>query len=428
MSPHLSAGPTPAPSPRPSSSHPSRRLALLAPVAGLAMLPAAASAAPVDASSSAPAAAPAGGGHQHGRRTVRIATYNASLNRDTQGALVRDLTNPGNAQAAKVAEIIQRTAPDIVLINEFDHDAEQRAADLFRTHYLQVSQRGQAPIDYPYAFSAPVNTGEPSGMDLDQNGTVGGPGDAYGFGLFPGQYGMLVLSRFPIDTRRIRTFQNFLWSAMPDNLLPTDYYPPEQAAALRLSSKSHWDVPVRVGGRTIHVLAHHPTPPSFDGPEDRNGRRNHDEIRLWADYLRPGRRSRYLVDDAGVCGGLGSHSSFVILGDHNSDPADGDSWPGAIQQLLDHPRVQDARPTSRGAVEAAEQGGANTSHRTRARYDTADFTDDPGPGNLRVDYVLPSRDLRVEDSGVFWPRTGEDGADLVDASDHRLVHVDLRLG
>ena len=33
---------------------------------------------------------------------------------------------------------------------------------------------------------------------LDQNGTVGGAGDAWGFGQFPGQYGMAVLSRYPL--------------------------------------------------------------------------------------------------------------------------------------------------------------------------------------------------------------------------------------
>src|SRR5690606_39528807 len=64
------------------------------------------------------------------------------------------------------------------------------------------------------------------------------------------------------------------------------------------------------------------------------------------------------------------------LGDLNSDPVDGDSWPGAIEQLLRHPRVQDPKPTSDGAVEAAEtQGGANAGHGGEARYDTADFAE-----------------------------------------------------
>ena len=65
---------------------------------------------------------------------------------------------------------------------------------------------GAAPVDYPYAFIAPSNTGVPSGLDLDRDGETGGPNDAWGFGFHPGQYGMLVLSRFPIDQAAARTF------------------------------------------------------------------------------------------------------------------------------------------------------------------------------------------------------------------------------
>jgi hypothetical protein len=51
---------------------------------------------------------------------VRFATFNASLNRDVAGQLVADLSTPDNLQARTVAEIIQRTRPDVLLINEFD--------------------------------------------------------------------------------------------------------------------------------------------------------------------------------------------------------------------------------------------------------------------------------------------------------------------
>ena len=47
----------------------------------------------------------------------------------------------------------------------------------------------------------------------------------------------------------------------------------------------------------MHLLVAHPTPPTFDGAEDRNGTRNHDEIRFWADYVRPA-RGHYMYDDA----------------------------------------------------------------------------------------------------------------------------------
>jgi hypothetical protein len=369
-------------------------------------------------------------GHGYGD-TVRFATYNASLNRGAAGQLVQDLSTPGNAQAGAVAEIIQRTRPDVLLVNEFDFVPGGLALRLFQDNYLAVSRNGSTPISYRYAYTAPVNTGVPSGFDLNNDGTVGGPDDAYGFGFFPGQFGLAVFSRFPIDYAGIRTFQKFLWKDMPGALVPPGWFTPEELAVVRLSSKSHWDVPIRIGRKTVHFLVSHPTPPVFDGPEDRNGRRNFDEIRLWADYITPG-RAGYLYDDAGRRGGLKPGSAFVIAGDQNSDPNDGDSIPGAAQQLLDNPLVNTSlTPTSAGAVEQALlQGGVNLTHRTPARFDTADFAEPPG--NLRVDYVLPRKSLRIVRSGVFWPTTDDPLFRLVGVfpfptSDHKLVWVDLRV-
>jgi hypothetical protein len=373
------------------------------------------------------------------RDTVRFSTFNASLNRNFLGQLRADLSTPGNAQAATVAEIIQRVRPEVLLINEFDFDPT--AADLFRTNYLELSQNGAEPIRYDHLFIAPSNTGIPSGFDLNNNGVIGGPDDAFGFGFFPGQFGMLVLSQHPIDTAGVRTFQHFLWKDMPGAMLPddpatpapADWYSPEELDVFRLSSKSHWDVPVLVGGKTVHFLVSHPTPPVFDGPEDRNGTRNFDEIRFWADYITPGMTSRYIYDDDGQSGGLAPGASFVIAGDQNSDPLDGDSIPGAIQQLIEHPRVNTkVTPDSEGAVEqSALQGGANLTHLSDPRFDTADFSD-TAPGNLRADYVLPSKNLRIDDAAVFWPLSSDPLFRLVGtfpfpSSDHRLVWVDVRV-
>jgi hypothetical protein len=154
--------------------------------------------------------------------SVRVATFNCSLNRNNAGQLITDLSTPANAQAKVIAEIIQRAAPDIVLLNEFDYDSNDTALDLFRANYLAISQNGAAPINYPYAYTAPSNTGVPSGFDLDNNGSVGGGNDAFGFGFFPGQFGMAIYSKYPIDESSIRTFQNFLWKDMPGALLPDD--------------------------------------------------------------------------------------------------------------------------------------------------------------------------------------------------------------
>jgi len=118
--------------------------------------------------------------------TIRVATFNASLNRSSAGDLISDLTNSDNSQAQSVAEIIQRTDADVILINEFDYDATGEAASLFQKNYLGVGQNGQAAIAYPYAYAAPSNTGVVSGFDLDNSGAAGdfAPNDAQGFGFF----------------------------------------------------------------------------------------------------------------------------------------------------------------------------------------------------------------------------------------------------
>ena len=298
-----------------------------------------------------------------------------------------------------------------------------------------MNQAETRAIRYPHTFAGPVNTGVPTGLDLNGNQRIDDPADAFGFGKHPGQYGMLVLSRLPIDTPRVRTFQKFLWHEMPNALLPThprsqqSFYSNEALQIFRLSSKSHWDLPLRIGNRSLHFLVCHPTPPVFDGPEDRNGRRNFDEIRLWADYIHPdSQRSAYLRDDQGQAGGLAIDTEFVIAGDLNADPADGANRAGSINQLLEHPRVNaTVIPASQEGQRQAEiQAGANREHRGNPAHDTADFSD-RSTGNLRVDYVLPSKGLQIHGAGVYWPNRDEDDITLLNASDHRLVWIDLQL-
>ncbi len=378
---------------------------------------------------------------------VRFATFNASLNRFNAGDLATELSAPGSPQPDVIAEIIQRVRPDVLLINEFDFDSGNVALDGFQTNYLSVAHGDAAPIEYPFRYTAPSNTGIPSGFDLNNFGGIGGPDDAFGFGFFPGQYGMAVYSQYPIDYASIRTFQLFLWKDMPGALLPddptlpgiADWYSADELDVFRLSSKSHWDVPIMIGKNTVHFLVSHPTPPVFDGEEDRNGTRNFDEIRFWADYIHPD-RSSYIYDDSGTYGGLAGADRFVIAGDQNSDPNDGDSIPGSIQQLLDHPKVNTkVTPSSPGAVEqSALQGNANTLHLSDPAFDTADFFDGFGPepfggapGNLRADYVLPRKNMTITGAGVFWPEASDPLFPLVGtfpfpSSDHRLVWIDIR--
>ncbi|MES9947041.1 MAG: endonuclease/exonuclease/phosphatase family protein [Candidatus Thiodiazotropha sp.] len=360
--------------------------------------------------------------------TLRFATFNASLNRSASGQLIDDLSSGDNAQAKAVAEIIQRVRPDVLLLNEFDYDPRGKAVRLFMRNYLRKSQNGTKGINYRYVYHAESNTGIPTDLDMDNDGATDGPGDAQGFGFYPGQYGMVVLSRYPIKRKKVRTFQHFLWQDMPDSMIPHDWYTPEEQSVLRLSSKSHWDIPVKVKGKIVHVLASHPTPPVFDGEEDRNGRRNHDEIRFWVDYIAG---ADYMYDDKGRYGGLASGEQFVILGDLNADPYDGDSTGNPAAKLLAAPQVNTSiTPVSLGGAEAAlRQGGINSTHLGGEDFDTADFADST-PGNLRVDYVLPSTGLEMVNAGVFWPTANDSLFELVGdwpfpSSDHRLVWIDV---
>ena len=364
--------------------------------------------------------------------TVRIATFNTDMNRPGAGVLIKDIA-AHDEQVLNVAEIILRTAPDIILLNEIDHDPEGRALAGFR-QVLAGGIGSASGIDFEHAFLAPSNTGEPLGLDLNGDGKVMGARDAKGFGRFPGQYGMAILSRFPLG--HARTFRDFPWSKIPWAQPPvnpdgTAYFSEAAWAALPFSSKSHWDVIATLpDGRGVHLLASHPTPPVFDGPENRNGLRNAAEIRFWTDYVDG---ADWVVDDAGHSGGLPDGARFVVLGDLNNDPRDGDGDKPAIRGLLEHAKVQDAAPQSPGA--AAAEGRISQTHSADPRMDTADWHEtEDGPGNLRVDYVLPSTGLTIIGSGVFWPGKADPLARLVAmkgrtraSSDHRLVWVDIAL-
>ncbi len=375
---------------------------------------------------------------------VRFAAFNTSLAAEGSAEepaylAAADPDGPLFAKARAVAGVLHAVRPDVVLLSEFDDAGDGVSISRFLALLAEEAPADAEPLRYAAAWHPPVNTGEPSGLDLDGDGEVGGPGDAWGWGEYPGQFGLLLLSRFEVDAAGAVDFRHARWADLPGNALPRGFYRPDVVAQLRLSSKTHADVGVAVplpggGTREIRVLISHPTPPVFDGPEDRNGRRNRDEIRFWTKHLaRP--------EAAGV--------PAVLLGDLNADPFDGDGdplvgdgdplvgdgdpsvgdgEPAAIRGLLSAPGVRNVpTPASAGGPAAAERdGGANATHRGPAEHDTADFSDEGpyGPGNLRVDYALPVN-LEPVDAGVFWPANGPMAAVAAAASDHRLVWVDV---
>lgn len=291
---------------------------------------------------------------------------------------MRDIVKGSDPQIDAVIETLITARSDIVALQGFDYDLQNSALSALAA---ELTARG---LDYPYLFAAPPNAGLQTKIDLDGDGRLGGPGDAQGYGTYYGQGSMAVLSRFPIALTEIQDHSPFLWKDLPENLFPqlqTGPFPSPAAHQIqRLSSHGHWVLPIDHPdlGR-FHLLTFHAAPPVFDGPEDRNGRRNHDEVAFWTRYLD---------------GALGSapKDKFILLGDANLDPDRGDGRSVAIQGLLTHPRLQD--PLS----------GSKTVHW-------------PQTGDMRVDYVLPSADWKVVSAEV--------AAANSQASRHRLIVVEL---
>ena len=376
--------------------------------------------------------------NKEAKQALKIATFNVSMEalnylpydptrqtKATGNELLAALKS-NHQQIKNIAEIIQQINPDIILLNEFDRSSNyQESLELFRQQYLNQSQNGQKPIVYPYAYQGPVNTGVQAPYDFNNNDISNeSSGDTYGFGHFPGHFGMVLLSKYPIDQEKIRTFQLFKWQDMPGALKPVNpetnqpWYNEQAWQNFRLSSKSHWDIPVLINNQTVHILASHPTPPVFDGPEDRNGKRNHDEIRFWRDYINSDQAS-YIYDDKSQYGGLADQQAFVILGDLNASAVEGDAINSSITALLNHDKIQDPMPMSQGGVASDKKSSPY------AKYHTAHW-------GMRADYVLPSKyGFTIKDSGVFWPEPEQESYRLVEnrqaSSDHRMVWIELLL-
>ena len=331
--------------------------------------------------------------------------------------MLRDILKGEDPAVHQAIAVIDHTDPDIFLLTGFDWDHGLAAAGAF------TEALAKAGVRYPFIFAPKPNSGSPTGIDMDGDGRLGTARDAQGYGRFAGDGGMLLLSKWPIGEAELTDFTSLKWTDLPGAILPeTNGKPFPSIAALkaqRLSSVGHWDVPIEVGDVDLHLLAFAAGPPVFDGPEDRNGKRNHDEIALWSRYL-----SAELSQSP-------PDNPVVVLGNANLDPMDGEGLHQAIADLTQHPRLQDPQPKSHGAEIAAQsQGGVNLTHVGDPALDTADWSDETGPGNLRVSYVLPDTQLKVTGAGVFWPTPDDTLSDLVTgegAARHHLVWVDIDL-
>jgi len=342
----------------------------------------------------------------------------------------------GNRQAEAAARVIQEVDPDVLVVNELANNIQEATVadvptdrtnvEAFVDNYLTVPQaKGLDGIEYDYTLQPESNTGllPETDYDFNKDGSAGErPGDAFGFGFYPGQYAFAIASKYPFDEDAIRSFQEFLWTDMPGNLIPLAdddgvdtsegniYLTENELGAFRLSSKTHLDIPFDVDGETVHGLFSHPTPSGFDAANNFNGRWNHDENRFWADYVAG---AEYIYDDDGTSGGLAEDASYVLLGDMNTGPGDEPLDPATAFFIDNDDFDTRSRPTSPGGAQRGNQ------------YATAQF----GSDTDTVDWVIPSPDLSLRSSSVVWPSSNGKkrglGDDVETASDHRLVWADI---
>ncbi|CAN0592192.1 unnamed protein product, partial [Ectocarpus sp. 12 AP-2014] len=317
--------------------------------------------------------------------------YHTELSRDGPGLLLRDIASGKDEQVEAVVNVIAHLDADVLVLGDIDFDYNAVA----------LSALARRLDSYPFQFAKLPNRGRQSGYDLDGDGLIGGASDAWGYGEFTGQGGLAILSKHPLG--EVVDYSAELWTGL-ERALALPETSPEQP----LSTTAHWEVPVLLpDGQRVTLMSWHATAPVFDGPKDRNGRRNHDEAAFWLERLNT------------------LPPPYPILaGFANLDVFDGDGRPEALNALLAHDAIIDPRPISEGGALA---GTADSAHRGPAALDTVAWPQD-GPGNLRVDYLLPSSKLEVTGAGVFWPTPDQFlGKEVVQASRHRMVWVDINV-
>jgi hypothetical protein len=338
---------------------------------------------------------------------IRIAHYNVGLDRDGPGLLLQDIQSGSDEQIIVITQIIQHINPQVLALNGFDIDT-----DLVALRTFQDVLKGQG-VNLPYLYAPMQNSGVPSNLDLDRDGRFGESEDNFGYGDFRGQSAMALLSAFPFSSAPL-DFTSTLWRDLPNAEWPVlkngqPFFSDEIISVLPVHSVGAWDVKIETPKGALSILMSHSTPPVFDGPENANGIRNKMEILFWQNYLET------------------KSGHFVMALGLNADPYDGDGATRAVQALLSNSKLQDPAPTSIGA----ERAFPESKHQNPSNQDTVDWRE-PRPGNLRVDYILPSSGLTVRNSGVFWPVPENKEADWVEQAQslgtrHKLVWIDLSL-
>jgi hypothetical protein len=74
--------------------------------------------------------------------TLRVATWNISLDRRGPGLLVQDLTRPEDPQIAAAVRVLAALKADVILLTVFDHDHAGVALGLFADRLAAAGRPG----------------------------------------------------------------------------------------------------------------------------------------------------------------------------------------------------------------------------------------------------------------------------------------------
>lgn len=363
-------------------------------------------------------------------RTIRLGHYNI------KELSTNKLLDNNDGQANAAAEILARFDADILEINEIQYDIAGvpnrglpgAAGSPAPGDFADDAQNGQRLADRIHAADNSV-TYTDTLMLLGNSGFYfeGDDMDVWsytlrGWGEWEGRFATAVLSKYPILRDQVRVIADFEWENLPDNKIAQMHeengmtLPPH----FPLFEKSLNIVPIDVDGVTLYLVLLHPTasPASFDPI---NPYRNFDELRALDLFLRgelPG------VEP------LPEGALFVVSGDLNADPNDGDGIEGAVDAVVNNPSLIKSYP--RGAGSRGYYAQFNTFLGGCGNDDGETVSDPTTRFQMQLDYQLPSvtlgAPLRHE---MFFPdyQTEREDFDLACyGSDHRFLWMDVAPG
>jgi hypothetical protein len=336
---------------------------------------------------------------------VSVATVDAGLSAGSEGEILNAVESGKDKRAKQLAKAASVSRPDVLVLTGLDVDTDGATLSALRSDYF--AEAG-AP-DYRYVYSPSTNVGVDSGADLDGDGTIGGTGDALGAGDFPGQSSLAVLSVHPIDTAAARTFSNLAWDDVPNNHLSASEVPVEARPDVPLFSTSLWDVPIDVGGSTLHVVATKLSPASGDGADPV---RNRDQLQLLRGYVSGASDLTSVEDDQGRSGPLAADAPSVVAGDLGVDVSAGGPAADTVNTLLDAADPADTEAdSSTGWLSRLDRLLRNGAAATRTNGDKS---------AARLDYVIGSGSADALDSSTR-------DAVTTQGTTHRMVITGLDL-